>query len=478
MTSHLITALLHMLAAALCFGIAWRQYLKGQYNIAAVLLALGGLALRLFMAGDMYLHEWDERYHALVAKNLTQGWLQPKLYPVALLPYDFTQWSSNYIWLHKQPLPLWCMAASVKLLGATEIAIRLPSVIVSSVGVYITWLTGRQLFNEKVGLLAAFFAAVNGLVLDVATGRSATDHIDIFFMFFVQLAVLLAVVSRTRSSRWPVVLTGVSIGLAVLCKWLPAFIVLPVWLVLNYRYESLAALATGAVIILLVAVAVFLPWQWYMYQHYPLEYSNEMLHNYRHITEALDNQTGGVFYFFTKLHINVNELFWPAFGWFGYMLYRRDKADVRLALLVWMLVPFVFFTVAKTKMQAYLLFTFPALFIMLAEFAVYLLQPVAAKQRRWLQQAMFAAIIILAVRFSIERIKPMQGQEKQLAWAGKLKQIGHTATGTTVYFNVKHYVEGMFYTQAIMYERLPEPGQAEALQQKGYTVIINTDEEL
>jgi 4-amino-4-deoxy-L-arabinose transferase len=478
MTPHLITALLHLLAAALCFGIAWRQYLKRQYNIAALLLTLGGLALRLFMAGDMYLHEWDERYHALVAKNLTHGWLQPKLYPVALLPYDVTQWSSNYIWLHKQPLPLWCMAAAIKLFGATEMAIRLPSVLVSSIGIFITWLTGRLLFNEKVGLLAAFFCAVNGLVLDVTSGRAATDHIDVFFMFFVQLGMLFAVLSSTRNSLWPVLLTGVCIGLAVLCKWLPAFIVLPVWLALNYRHKSVAALATGAVIITVVGAAVFLPWQWYMYQHYPLEYSTEMLHNYRHLTEALDNQTGGVFYFFAKLHINVNELFWPAFVWFGYLLYRRDRVDVRLALLVWMLVPFVFFTIAKTKMQAYLLFTFPALFIMLAEFAVYLLQPVAGKQRRWLQQAAFAAIIILAVRFSVERIKPMQNQEQQLAWAGKLKEIGKTATGNAVYFNVKHYVEGMFYTNAVMYERTPTPEEVEQLRGRGYRVVINYDPDL
>jgi 4-amino-4-deoxy-L-arabinose transferase len=476
---HFVLAIIYILFAAACFAMACVQYRGQKYNTAAVLLAIGGTALRVFMASDLYLHEWDERYHALVAKNLADGnWLQPKLYSQALLPYDITQWSSNYIWVHKQPLPLWFMAVSIKLFGASELAARLPSVLISGFGVYITWLIGKKLFSHQVGFLAAFFSAVNGMVLDITSGRSATDHIDIFFMFFVQLAVFFAITSRNHKNLLPEILTGLCIGLAVLCKWLPAYIVVPVWFILNYQSKSVFQLLAGAVVIVVVSVAVFLPWQLYMYAHYPNEYANEMLHNYRHITEALDNQTGGVFYFFGKLHINLNELFWPAFVWFCYMLYKRNMVTERLALLVWMLVPFVFFTVAKTKMPGYLLFTFPALFVMLADFAIYLLQPVENKRRMQFQHLLFTTIIILAARFSVERIKPMQNQSKQLAWAGKLKEIGKTATDKTVYFNVKHYVEGMYYTHAIMYERTPTAGQINELQQKGYKVVINTDPEL
>lgn len=473
---HYFLAFLHILPAiCLAFG-AFKQYQKGQYNFAMFLLVLVAFTLRIFMAEDRFLHEWDERYHALVAKNLMNNWLLPKLYPVPLLPYRIDSWSSNYIWLHKQPLPLWCMALSMKLLGVNELALRLPSVILSSIAVCFTYLIARNFLNEKVALLAAFFHAVNGLVMDVTTGRAATDHIDIFFLFFVEAAMVVTVLNCGKKSLLSDILTGVFIGLAVLCKWLPAFVVVPVWLLLNYPHKSILRLVTGLFTICITACVVFVPWQVYMQQTFPAEYQDTMLHNYRHIVEVLDGKEGSIFYFIGKLHINVNEVFWPAFVWFCYQLYLRNNSLSRLALLTWMLLPFVFFTAVQTKMQAYLLFCFPAMFIMLADFSVWLLQPVENKNRLKFQKLLFALIIILAVRFSLERIKPLQDQTKQLAWANELRALN--AGEKKVFTNVQHNIEGMFYTNAIMYAYPISAEETQRLKDLGYEVIVNQNPNL
>ena len=62
------------------------------FNPKAVLwlILLGAFALHLWVSMDPYLHEWDERYHALVAKNLMPHPLKPTLYdnPVLLIPGD------------------------------------------------------------------------------------------------------------------------------------------------------------------------------------------------------------------------------------------------------------------------------------------------------------------------------------------------------------------------------------------------------
>jgi 4-amino-4-deoxy-L-arabinose transferase len=468
---HYLIALIHLLLASVFSFLAFKQWQKGNHQFSAVLLVLAAFTLRIFMASDLFLHEWDERYHALVAKNLMSNFLEPKLYRVPLLPYNYDSWSSNYIWLHKQPLPLWCMAISMKLLGVNELAMRLPSVILSSIAVYFTYFIGKRFFNVKVALLAAFFHAINGLVMDVTSGRAATDHIDIFFLFFVEAGMVLSVLSTTNSKQWINALTGLCVGLAVLCKWLPAFIVLPVWVILNYRQKSISQLILGGVVIVSVACIIFMPWQIYMHQTFPIEYADTMLHNYRHMVEVLDDKRGSIFYFLGKLHINVNEVFWPAFIWFCYQLKQRNNTTNRLALLTWMVIPFIFFSLVQTKMQAYLLFAFPALFIMLADFSVFLLEPVTNFNRMRFQKLVFALIIILAVRFSVERIKPFQNQSKDLAWASELKKLD--GGSKVVYLNIKHNIEGMFYTPSIMYQYTPEPKEMEDIKARGYQIIIN-----
>ncbi|HMG14269.1 MAG TPA: hypothetical protein VK590_02410 [Saprospiraceae bacterium] len=108
---------------------SWRFAAKDNYKLALLLLIIAGLALRIYTATDLFLHDWDERYHALVAKNLIQHPLLPTLYDNPVLAYDYKSWSSNHIWLHKQPLPLWMMAFSMYLFGVNEIALRIPSII-------------------------------------------------------------------------------------------------------------------------------------------------------------------------------------------------------------------------------------------------------------------------------------------------------------------------------------------------------------
>ena len=121
--------------------------------LAVLILMVCGLFLRFYTSADFYLHQWDERYHALVAKNLMSHPFKPTLYENPVLPYDFKDWMGNHIWLHKQPVPLWSMAASMRLFGVNEIALRLPSMIMSTLGIWITYSIGKYLFNKRIGFI-------------------------------------------------------------------------------------------------------------------------------------------------------------------------------------------------------------------------------------------------------------------------------------------------------------------------------------
>lgn len=149
------------------------------------------------------LHPWDERYHALVAKNMMNNPFVPKLYPDHIIDYDYKDWAANKIWVHKQPVPLWSMAASMKIFGVSEFTLRLPSVLLSTLSIFLTFWIGRFLSSsERVGLIAAFLLSINGLTIELASGRVATDHVDTFFMSLVTLSVFFILLNLKKGKRF------------------------------------------------------------------------------------------------------------------------------------------------------------------------------------------------------------------------------------------------------------------------------------
>lgn len=175
------------------YGISFFVYLRGRVYLSLFFIILSGFGLRIFCSLDPMLHPWDERYHALVAKNLIDEPLEPKLYKEPIIDYDYKNWTANKIWLHKQPMPLWSMALSLKIFGISEFSLRLPSILLSTMSIFLTFCIGLFLFNsDRVGLIAAFLQSINGLVIELSSGRVATDHIDTFFLFFVELSIFLS----------------------------------------------------------------------------------------------------------------------------------------------------------------------------------------------------------------------------------------------------------------------------------------------
>ena len=120
-----IFGILTLILSSIFILFSYTYQKKENYTISILLLMAAGLLLRIYTSCDFFLHPWDEVYHAVVAKHLIHHPLMPTLYETPLLPYDPDNWTGNYIWVHKQPLPLWSMTLSMYLFGVNEIALRL-----------------------------------------------------------------------------------------------------------------------------------------------------------------------------------------------------------------------------------------------------------------------------------------------------------------------------------------------------------------
>ena len=473
--SNLLFGILTILMCAIGYFFSWKYWTKDNYKIAILLLVICGLFLRIYTSADFFLHSWDERYHALVAKNLIRHPLIPTLYDNPVLTYDYRSWVANHIWVHKQPLPLWGMAASMWLFGINEIALRLPSILLSTIGIYLMYIIGSYFFNKKTGYLAAFFFSVNGLIIELTAGRVATDHIDIYFLFFVELAVVFSIYFAQKGKMIFNMLAGISIGAAILSKWLPALIVLPIWLLLvvdTGKFKPKEIL-TQFIILIVTSILVFLPWQIYIYHAFPLEARWEAGFNLKHITEALEEQTGPFYYFINKIRINYGELIYLPLLWFLWKTLKNPGDKKRLAISIWFMVPFLFFSYAITKMQAYLLFASPALFIMTAEFWHMLAAYRKNHRLKWIFNLILILLIALPIRYSIERIKPFDKTDRNPQWVKDLKTLNESKFKKGILFNYNNPIEAMFYTDITVYQNIPENNILMNLQQKGYYILIN-----
>ncbi len=81
----------------------FRNFLREHRII--ILLFLLGLLFRLLITGaDNFLHPWDERFHALVARNIMNDPFTPKLRANPVTNnFDINRWCCNEIWLLNNP---------------------------------------------------------------------------------------------------------------------------------------------------------------------------------------------------------------------------------------------------------------------------------------------------------------------------------------------------------------------------------------
>src|SRR5574344_1791352 len=93
---------LFLICGFLFFVMSLFFYYKQKDKLAIILLTISELSFFIFSPLlDPFLNFWDERFHALVAKNSMDNFWVPTLYKE--LPYqenDPLIWSYAHVWLH------------------------------------------------------------------------------------------------------------------------------------------------------------------------------------------------------------------------------------------------------------------------------------------------------------------------------------------------------------------------------------------
>lgn len=347
----------------------------GKYRLSVAVLFIGALFIRYFVAHlDPFLHDWDEKFHALVARNLMDHPFRPMLRKreAPMCDINYKVWCCNNIWLHKQPLFMWQMALSMKLFGISEYAIRYPSVLMGALTVPVIYrITFLMSGDRLLSFAAALFMCLSQYQLDLISGYSGMDHNDVAFGFYVLLSIwAYAEYVKNEKSRWWI-MVGIFAGCAVLNKWLTGLLVFAPWGI----YLLLSLKGTGKkewlhfVLSLMICVLIFLPWQIYILQKYPVEAHYEYAYNTLHLFEVVEGHDGdGSFYL-----NNFSSYFGHYVNWLvpvGILLIvvnKKYNKRIKWAIALCFVIVFAFFSfVVSTKMTSYMYIVIPLGFILMA----------------------------------------------------------------------------------------------------------------
>jgi 4-amino-4-deoxy-L-arabinose transferase len=455
-----------VLSLVAMFG-AWSffSFRRGNYGIALLLLFLSSFVLRFWVAAlDPFLHDWDERFHAIVAKNMMNHPFKPMLHvdPV-ISSYDFTAWCCNHVWLHKQPLFLWQMALSLKIFGVSEWALRLPSVLMCSLLVFPVFRMGLRLFDETAAYIAAFTWAFGYYSIELSAGTIGMDHNDVAFCFYVTLSVWAFVEYMHRQTLRYALLAGLFAGFAVLCKWLAGTLVFAGFGVFLFQQRFAAKTLRDFGAALIATLAVALPWQVYTFWMFPQEARYEMAYNAKHIFETLENHGGSALFYWGKMPFQY------AAG-FGFVLLlsllffatKIAEKPLRGYLLMFVALPYFFFSVvAQTKLPSYVFLVSPLVFLLAAPLFAQIYAELG-KGATWrqlvLQGAMMLTLAIYFLRFP--EIKSLhlkdeptpylriEGRENKLHNTNIYRKLNDLVPAGHVVLNTKSFedTEAMFYS--------------------------------
>lgn len=347
-------------------------------NIPLIILMFIGLIIRLYMAQlDPFLHPWDERFHALVARNMMDNPLVPMLNKQPFEGYDPTAWCCNHIWVHKQPLFLWQMALSMKLFGVSEFTMRLPSAIMGTLMIACLYrISYIYTHNRTIALIAATLLCFSNFQLQLISGIMGMDHNDLALQFYV-LASIWAYAEYQHHPQWYwIVLIGLFAGGAILNKWLIGLSVFLGWglncLVDIFKTKQLKSI-WPFLIALLVCIIVFVPWQLYIIHNWPDLAWHEYEFNQRHITEALEGHVGTSWFYIGAAPMMFGYIvcWFIPLGLVMAILNKSYTKSLLISILPLSLFVFCFFSfIVKTKVEAHIFFIAP-LFMLFAAIAIY-----------------------------------------------------------------------------------------------------------
>lgn len=380
---------------------------------------------------------WDEdetRFATIAQAMLESGdWVVPRF--------------NGELAVDKPVLMHWAMAASAKLLGLSEFAVRLPSAIATVAAAIALFWAGRRWFDEWVGVVAAL-AYVGCLLVGIESHAATPDAILVALVTWATVLAADGLMPRlphppggTSLTTGMAVVVGALTGLAVLCKGPVGFVgpLAVVWIWASWlsfeearrsvgpqpgilgqarsiALDGLTAAWTGLtrlrpIVITLTMLAVAAPW----YVTVSIQTAGAwpegffLVHNIGRFAAPMEKHAGSFLYH--PLALLAGFFPWSSFlplacvvaSWRAFTGRRSDQPSsddkatlaraASLLILAWLAIWLLTFSAAATKLPNYVLPAYPAAAMIVASIGVDEARRRVASHPRW----MMVGVLSLAV---------------------------------------------------------------------------------
>ncbi len=284
----------------------------------------------------------------------------------------------NYETRFQKPiLYYWLTSATYLVTGPTEFGARLWAAMAGLGLVLVTAAAGRRWYDEATGLLAGAIVATNFGYFSI--GRMALP--DLPLTFCITLAIWAALVSTLEQERNPrkfVILAAIGLGLGFLMKGpvgviIPLLVIVPV---LMLERRSIALEPSDIVLGFVIMLAIALPWYVVMWARHGNDYLQSFFVGDNFERFATDRFNDPRPWWFYLPVVAGGMLPWTplALTWLGPMTQfvrgRRAIGTIDLRLLMWALLPLVFYSLSVGKQPRYVLPVLPPLALLLASSVV------------------------------------------------------------------------------------------------------------
>ncbi len=273
-------------------------------------------------------------------------------------------------WFVHPPLYFWLSSSLCRLLGWTEFNLRFWEGLFGILGLIVTFLIGRLFFAPNTAMLGA-------MILGSSLYYSIISRLAIFDTL-LNVFVLLQVLFFWKAYRNPphtdryFLAYAFSAALAVLTKGpfglLHAGMVIVLFLLLKKNLKFLIKRSIfGCFLLMLLLIS---PWYGYELFHHGWAFFNVALKDYTwfRFFGVVENQTGPWFYYFPVMLLFFPWIFFLpgtlVSSWKQYRL--KNLSDFSLFSWLFILVTFLFFSFAGTKLPNYIFSVFPFLSLLMA----------------------------------------------------------------------------------------------------------------
>jgi len=401
--------------------------------VFALIVIASGILFFIPFLGNVHLFDWDEINFAESAREM-------------IVTGDYSRVQINYMpFWEKPPLFFWLQAVSMNIFGINEFAARFPNAITGIITLITFFLIGKKLNGEQFGFIWAL-SYLGSFLPHLYFKSGIIDPVFNYFIF-ISIYFLFECFQETANKKSLIyaLLSGTSVGLAVLTKGPVALLIIFICIVVYWIISKFSKLTSLRNIFVFTAAIIIVSMLWFGMEvinngvWFIREFVDYQVNLFR--TPVAGHQ-GPVYYHFLVVFLGCFPMSVMAIPFLFRFTDKSNGAAFTfnkfMLILFWSVL--VLFTIVKTKIIHYSsLSYFPLSFIA----AVYLHEAI---QKRMFGRYLIILLVITGTIFSfILFAVPLVFNNKEIVLPYITDPFAAACLNTYVNWSNLDYLAGLIY---------------------------------